>query len=55
MLANTNLVTIGVEFTINEEGKPEDVEVYIPFHPEFDKIAADIMPPKPCLDPCHVE
>ena len=50
-LANTNFVTIGVEFTINEEGKPEDIDVVIPFHPEFDKIAEDIIRQSPVWIP----
>lgn len=40
-------VTVGVSFTINEEGKVEDAAVYIPFHPEFDKIALKIVKNSP--------
>jgi len=32
-------VVVEVGFTINEQGKPEDVEVLVPFHPDFDRIA----------------
>jgi antitoxin component YwqK of YwqJK toxin-antitoxin module len=50
-LANTNAVTIGVEFTINEEGKPEEIEAYIPFHNAFDKIAIGIIRKSPAWKP----
>jgi TonB family protein len=33
------MAVVVVDFTINEEGKPVDVEITIPFHPEFDRIA----------------
>lgn len=50
-LTNTNSVTIGISFTINEEGKTEDVEVYVPFHPEFEKIAIRIIRNSPAWNP----
>lgn len=50
-LVNTNAVTVGVEFTINEEGKPEDVGIYIPFHDAFDKIAIEIIRKSPVWKP----
>lgn len=50
-LKNTNTVTVVISFTINEEGKPEDVEVYIPFHPEFDKAAEEIIRKSPPWKP----
>lgn len=42
-LSATGIITVGVSFTINEEGKPEDIEMSVPFHPAFDKIAMDII------------
>jgi TonB family protein len=48
---NGNMAVVVVEFTINEEGKTEDVEVAIPFHPEFDKIAVDIIRRSPAWQP----
>jgi TonB family protein len=50
-LKNTTLVTVVISFVINEEGKPEDVEVYVPFHPEFDKAAEDIIRKSPVWKP----
>jgi TonB family protein len=38
-LVNTERVTVGVEFTINEEGKVTDVHVLNPIHPEIDRAA----------------
>ena len=40
---NGTLAVVVVSVTINEEGKPEDVEVTTPFHPAFDKIAINII------------
>lgn len=50
-LVNTNAVTVGVEFTINEAGKPEDVETYIPFDSAFDEIAVRIIKQSPAWKP----
>jgi len=36
-------VTVGISFVIDENGKVTDVEVYMPFHDEFDKIALKII------------
>jgi hypothetical protein len=38
-LVNTTQVTVGVLFSVSEQGKAEDVEITVPFHPEFDNIA----------------
>ncbi len=40
-------VTVGVNFTIDENGKISEVEVYMPFHAEFDKIALKIIKNSP--------
>jgi TonB family protein len=50
-----NMATVGVDITINENGKPENVEVSIPFHPAFDKIALDVVRRSPAWKPsiCH--
>jgi antitoxin component YwqK of YwqJK toxin-antitoxin module len=37
-LANTNTVTIGVSFTVNENGDVTDILLYCPFDPVFDDI-----------------
>ncbi|HVZ25515.1 MAG TPA: hypothetical protein VG842_05660, partial [Sediminibacterium sp.] len=37
-LANTKAVTIGVSFTVNEEGDVTDILLYAPFNPVFDDI-----------------
>lgn len=39
--------TVGVSFSINEQGKVEDVEIVVPLHPEFDKIAERIIKESP--------
>jgi antitoxin component YwqK of YwqJK toxin-antitoxin module len=44
-------VTIGIDFTIDENGKPEDVEVSVPFHLEFDRIALNIIKNSPAWIP----
>ena len=49
--SNGNMATVGVEFTITEEGKIEDAEVVTPFHPEFDKIALDVIRNSPPWKP----
>ena len=33
------VITVGIEFTIDVDGKVKDAEVSIPFHPAFDEIA----------------
>jgi TonB family protein len=50
-ITNSNAVVVLVEMTINEEGKPEDVEVTIPFHPEFDRIALKVIRNSPAWTP----
>lgn len=50
-LVNTNTVTVGVQFTINEEGKIENIEMYSPFLPAFDKIAMEIVRISPAWIP----
>lgn len=44
-------VTIGIDFVIDENGKPQDIEVSVPFHPEFDKIAVSIIKNSPAWMP----
>jgi TonB family protein len=44
-------VTVEIDFTINEDGKPEDVEVSLPFHPNFDEIALKIIKNSPAWIP----
>jgi antitoxin component YwqK of YwqJK toxin-antitoxin module len=53
-LVNTTAVTIGVEFTVNEEGKTENVQVFVPFHPQFDEIALRIIRNSPAWKPAVV-
>ena len=38
-IVNADQAVVVVNFTINEDGKLEDVEVSTPFYPDFDKIA----------------
>ena len=40
-------VTVGISFVVDENGKITDVEVYMPFHEEFDKIAVNIIKNSP--------
>ncbi len=42
-LVNTNAVTVGVSFVVNEDGTVSDPFVYVPFYPAFDRIAFDII------------
>lgn len=51
VLTNTEFVTIGISYTINEEGKPVDVEVYTPFNSLFDDIAVKIIRNSPAWVP----
>lgn len=44
-------VTVGVDFTVDENGKVIDAEVSLPFHPEFDKIALSIIKDSPAWTP----
>jgi len=44
-------VTIGINFTIDADGKLQDIEVSVPFHPEFDKIAFNIIKNSPAWLP----
>jgi TonB family protein len=41
--SNATQAVVVVSLTIDEEGKPQDVEVSIPLHPEFDKIAVNVI------------
>jgi len=43
--------TVVVSFVINEEGKPENVEITVPFFPEFDKIALSVVENSPTWEP----
>ena len=54
-LENTDKVTVIVSFTINEEGKVEDVEMDIPFYPQFDKIALEAIKQSPAWKPALLE
>jgi hypothetical protein len=44
-------ITVGVDFTLDENGKVIDAEVSLPFHPEFDKIALSIVKNSPAWIP----
>ena len=44
-------VTVGVDFTVDENGKVIGAEVSLPFHPEFDKIALNIIKNSPAWVP----
>jgi antitoxin component YwqK of YwqJK toxin-antitoxin module len=44
-------VTVGVSFSVDENGKVVDAEVYMPFHDEFDKIALKIIRNSPQWTP----
>ncbi|RZM08163.1 MAG: TonB family protein, partial [Pedobacter sp.] len=48
---NGDRAVVVVSFTINVEGKVEDVEVTTPFYPEFDKIAKDAVLKSPKWQP----
>lgn len=50
-LANTTQVVVGVEFILSPEGKVTDVELTVPFHPEFDKIALNVIRNSPEWQP----
>ncbi|HNR16733.1 MAG TPA: energy transducer TonB [Chitinophagaceae bacterium] len=50
-LVNTTQVTVGVSFSIDENGKVGDVELYVPFHPVFDKAAEEIIRKSPDWKP----
>lgn len=41
--ARGDMAVVLVDMTINENGQPENVEVAVPFHPAFDKIALDVL------------
>jgi len=44
-------VTVGVDFLIDEDGKLVDVQVSLPFHPEFDRIALNVIKKSPAWLP----
>lgn len=46
-LENTNTVTVGVQFCVNEEGKVVEVEMAVPFDPVFDEEAMEIIRKSP--------
>jgi antitoxin component YwqK of YwqJK toxin-antitoxin module len=46
-------VTVGIDFVIDENGKVMDAEVSMPFHPDFDKIALDIIKNSPAWQPAR--
>lgn len=49
--SESGTVTVGVEFTIDENGKIIDPYIYLPFHPEFDKIALEVVKNSPAWKP----
>ena len=49
--SNGNMAVVAVDITINEDGKLENAEVGIPFHPAFDKIALDVVRRSPNWSP----
>jgi len=52
-LKNTSVIVVPVSFTVDEEGKLQDAEVVVPFHPEFDKIALRIIKSSPPWKPAR--
>ncbi len=50
-LTNTDMVTVGIQFVIDETGKAQDVEVYVPFSKEFDNIAVNVIRNCPAWKP----
>jgi TonB family protein len=48
---NGDMAVVVVDITINEDGKPENTEVSVPFHPEFDSIALKILRNSPNWQP----
>lgn len=44
-------VTVVVDWVISEEGKVEDVKISAPFHPEFDRIALQVIRKSPDWQP----
>lgn len=42
-LVNSDRVTVGVQFTINEDGDVLNAEIYVPFTPEFDNAALTVI------------
>jgi TonB family protein len=45
------MAVVVIEFTVNEQGKVENEEVVIPFHPEFDRIALRVIQNSPVWTP----
>ena len=48
---NNDKAVVVVQMTINEDGKPENVEVFTPLFPAFDKIAVDVIRKCPIWKP----
>ena len=46
-ITNADEATVVVQWAIDEEGNPVDIEVLVPFHPEFDKIALNAIKKSP--------
>ena len=46
-----DMAVVVLQLTINEEGKPENVEVVTPFHPVFDKLALEVIRKSPAWQP----
>jgi len=49
--SRTAAVTVGIDFTVDENGKIIDAEVSVPFHPDFDNIALSIIKGSPAWIP----
>ena len=49
--SNGDQAVVVVAITLNEDGKPENVEIATPFHPAFDKIALDVVRRSPNWNP----
>jgi TonB family protein len=52
---NGYMATVGVTFSINEEGKVDDIRVTTPFHSDFDKAAERIIRQSPAWTPAMHE
>lgn len=50
-LSEAATITVGVEFTVDENGKIIDPHVYLPFHPAFDRIALLVVKNSPAWKP----
>ncbi|MEX6691148.1 energy transducer TonB [Danxiaibacter flavus] len=46
-IVNSDLVAVVAHFTLSEDGSVEDAEISVPFYPEFEKIALDVIKKSP--------